>query len=167
MNIDKNTPKFQELLQKARIFFSRSYWPEKKEDDKPLIFYQLSYNLTEDDIELEPSFSETLFSLIKEKGISETECYKNACIDRRLFSKIRSQKNYHPKKKTVLALALSLKLTLSETKDFLETAGYSLSHSIKEDVLVVFCISKKIYDISLVDEILEEFGCELFNPEKI
>ena len=166
MKIDKNMPEFQDLLQKARIFFSRAYWPEKKEDDKPLIFYQLSYNLTEDDIELEPSFSEILFQLIKEKGISETECYKNACIDRRLFSKIRSQKNYHPKKKTVLALALSLKLTLAETKDFLETAGYSLSHSIKEDVLVVFCISRKIYDLSLVDEILEEFGCELFNTEK-
>ena len=166
MSIDKNTPEFQELLQKARIFFSRAYWPEKKTEEKPLILYQTTYYLKDYNIELEPSFSETLFSLIKEKGISETDCYKNAYIDRRLFSKIRSQKDYHPKKKTVLALALSLKLTLSETKDFLETAGYSLSHSIKEDVLVVFCISKKIYDISLVDEILSDFNCELFNTEK-
>ena len=164
MQINKNTTEFQELLQKARIFFSRAYWPEQKKEEE-LVFYQLG-TVSPKDLELEPSFSETLFSLIKEKGISETDCYKNAYIDRRLFSKIRSQKDYHPKKKTVLALALSLKLTLSETKDFLETAGYSLSHSIKEDVLVVFCISKKIYEISLVDEILEEFGCELFNTEK-
>lgn len=110
---------------------------------------------------LEPTFSKKLFEFIRQKGISETECYKRAHLDRRLFSKIRSDDNYQPNKNTVFALILGLHLNLLEAKELLKTAGYSISHSMKKDVLIEFCIKEQKYDIIKVNELLHRNRCAL------
>lgn len=128
------------------------------------IFYQSS--LDDDFLEdLEPTFSQTLFRFIKEKDISETECYKNANLDRRLFSKIRSNDDYQPHKNTVFALIIGLKLNLDEAEELLDCAGYSISHSIKLDMIMEYLINKQIYDILLVNEILDSFDCPILGSK--
>ena len=104
--------------------------------------------------ELDESFSEMLLRKIDEKGMKDSECYNKALVDRRLFSKIRSDKFYSPSKKTAIALALALELEEDEFNDLLHKAGFSLSGSNLFDVIVKFFIEKQIYDIATIDEYL-------------
>lgn len=106
---------------------------------------------------LDESFPDMLLRLVKAKGKTEVEVYKHANLDRKLFSKIRTGKDYLPSKRTAIALAVSLGLTRFETDDFLKRAGFALSHSQKFDVIVEFFIVRGNYDIFEINEVLFKY----------
>ena len=103
------------------------------------------------------SFRERLFRMIDERGMSDPEVYKRANLDKKVFSKIRCNEDYMPKKKTVLALAIGLKLNLDDCRDLLASAGYSLMNSSVFDLIVSFCIENEIYDIFEVNQLLFQY----------
>ena len=115
---------------------------------------------------LQPGFRDLLFDLIKKKGIRNADLYHRSDITKAHFSKIKNDKDYHPSKETVLALALGLKLTLDETKTLLERAGYTLTNSSRTDLIVTYFIRRHIYDVNEVNDILNELGLPTITNHK-
>lgn len=103
------------------------------------------------------TFSKQLLRLIKEKDLNEIDVYKAANIDRKLFSKIR-RSSYHPSRKTAIALILAAHLSYDEAIALLRLAGYSLSNFEKADIIIKFCLINEIYDLMLVNEMLQEYA---------
>ena len=108
--------------------------------------------------EVGESFHEMLFLKIDMSGMTDVEVYKRAGIDRKLFSKIRSNPAYHPGKQTVLALAIALRLSIDDTVDLLARAEYALSPGNKGDLIVRFFIERGLYDIDTINYTLYEYG---------
>lgn len=108
--------------------------------------------------ELDESFSQTLMRIIRERNLNEVTVYKAANLDRKHFSKIRSNEGYQPSKRTAISLALSLKLDREETNNLLKRAGYCLSHSYLFDIIIEHFIISHQYDIHMINEALYSHG---------
>ena len=107
--------------------------------------------------DLDAGFSETLLQLIDRTGKKDSEIYKKANVDRKLFSKIRNNMDYRPSKTTALAFAFALELDVDETKDFISRAGFALSHSSKFDVIVEYFLVNRNYNVFELNEVLFAF----------
>lgn len=100
------------------------------------------------------TFVQKLQHYIYKRDLVETEVYKAALMDRRLFSKIISNKDYKPSKDTALALIIALKLGMQEATDLLERAGYTLSHSIQRDIIIEYFIKERVYNLNNINAFL-------------
>ena len=107
--------------------------------------------------QIDESFSQMVLRKIKEKGIKNSECYKKANVDKKLFSKIAGDIHYTPKKTTAVALAIALELSLPEARELLSKAGYALSKSSRFDIIIEYCLLHHIYNIHEVNIILYDF----------
>ena len=119
-------------------------------------------NYIKDNIE-EETFQTKLFNHIDSKKLKDSDVYNKVSIDRRLFSKIRSNKDYHPSKETIILLSIALELTEEELVDLLTSASYSLPMNTTYDLIIRFCFKEKIYDINQINEFLYDHNCKVLN----
>ncbi len=111
------------------------------------------------------NFQNTLQQMIADRKLENASVYKKAYIDKKFFSKIISNKDYVPKKQTVMALGLALELSLEEFEKFLASAGYAFMPSSKFDLIVKYCVMNQIFNLVEVDIILDSHGLNCFAPE--
>ena len=171
------------MKEELRLYIKENYEPVKKQrrlfasykklmddtlfDSEDSEFEQVLENRTSiDDYLLEnkntySDFQTMLFKMIDERGLKDNDVYNKVHIDRRLFSKIRSDKNYHPSKETILLLGISLELNEEEIEKLLDSASYSLPKNNYYDLIIRFCFLNKIYNLNDINELLDEYNCKL------
>lgn len=126
--------------------------------DEDAAFEDMERGLKERMEHMADTFPEYLLYLISQKGMENTEVYKRAIVDKKVFSKIKNNPDYHPQKLTALCLCIGAKLNMDESRDLLARAGYALSPCDKTDIIFSYFIEHRIYDMIELDIQLEEHG---------
>ena len=133
------------------------------EDEYPIRECASSLNHYIDENNTYNVFQTMLFKLIDDRNLNDADVYNKVHIDRRLFSKIRSDKDYHPSKETVILLGFSLELSEKEIEELLQSASYYLPKNNYYDLIIRYCFVKGIYNLSEVNKLLSEYKCKLFS----
>lgn len=131
------------------------HWKKEEESNRNIKMYLKKQEFS--------NFQKTLFRMIDERHLKDSDVYNKVHIDRRLFSKIRNDERYHPSKETIILLGFSLELSETEIDELLNSASYSLPKNNYYDLIIRFCFINKIYRIIDVNELLDEYDCDLFN----
>ena len=131
-------------------------------DDLGTTYYRAgdSINNFIDENKQDDKFQKLLFKYIDSKGLKDSDVYNKVNIDRRLFSKIRSDINYHPSIETIILLAISLELSEDELLDLLNSASYSLPNNDIFNLIIKFCFKEGIYDLDEINSYLYEYNCK-------
>ena len=140
-------------LSKLKNFFAADYSVLEEASIESYINTNKEYN----------NFQNLLFKYIDDRNLKDSDVYNKVHIDRRLFSKIRSDNNYHPSKETVLLLAISLELSIEELEELLKSASYSLPKNNEYDLIIRFCFINKIFKLTDINEFLDDYNCKVFN----
>lgn len=157
MTAQLSSARIAELVRGAEQYIVANT-PKPISDDVRFSLRDNYYSVDEFFGQVEMSFVKSLSNLISEKHLRDSEVYKAAGIDRRLFSKIMSDFNYKPSKDTCIAFSMALRLNVAETNDLLEKAGYVLSHSIRRDLIIEYLIANSEYDIGTANAVLTQMG---------
>lgn len=112
-----------------------------------------------------PTFVDTLLRYIDQRHLKDSQVYKAAGVDRRLYSKNISDRSYKPARDTCIALCIGLRLNLEDASDLLEKAGYTLSHSNKRDIAIEFFLVEGIYRLQEINEVLDRLGLKILGRE--
>ena len=104
------------------------------------------------------TFRDMLLRLIDEKGMTDSECYNKAFVDRRTFGKIKNTDGYLPKKPTIYAFTASLELDVPTASELMMKAGYAFNDSSKQDMIMKFCLERRIYNVLEINEIMDYYG---------
>ncbi len=164
MNYDlifENIKNYIEQAQNSLLFID--FTGEMQDDEEkalPSDFNDIDKYISENKGE---AFSKVLFSFIDSRELTDSEVYKKAGINRRVFSNIRCKPNSVPVKKNVLAFCLALELKINDAKKLLASAGYSFVQSDTTDLIIMYCLENKIYSLKDINVILEHFGTEKFS----
>jgi len=148
----------QQNYYEEEVFFEKVRYKESMVSYSRLeVAEELSSSIEDQLQNVNDTFSDYLLKVIDKRKMIDADVYKRANLDRKHFSKIRSNKYYQPKKETVLALGLALRLNVDEMLDLLQTAGFTLSNSSKVDIIVRWHLEQGIFNIHQINEALYEF----------
>ncbi len=177
--IEENIEKKESFFSKIKNKFINTIKPDDEElmDYDESITYEKNYSYkglykSKQEIDVdnfininknENNFQRLLFNFIDDKNLKDSDVYNKVHIDRRLFSKIRSDSNYHPSRETVLLLGISLELDEDEIDDLLNSASYTLAKNNYYDLIIRFCFINHIYDLKTINDLLNSYNCKLFN----
>ena len=154
---EKGCSSFSAMGKKATNSCERMPHVFNKDENSNLSSY-INKNMNE-----KKHFKDLLFKMIDDRGLKDSDVYNKVHIDRRLFSKIRIQNDYHPSKDTVILLGFAMKLDEEEMVSLLDSASYSLAKNNYYDLIIRFCFINKIYNLNDVNDLLTTYNCKLFS----